>query len=119
MNPRPATSPTGWWIVGLLEHRSDSDGAPYWNNYRIIKSDHWITAYQRAVELGTAECETGTRAFGHKHEFIGVTDLAPIYEELEDGSEILWQELWPEGDGIPLVTYTESELSSIYQVEQD
>ena len=117
MKPLPTTSPTGWWIVGLLERRSDPDGAPYWNNYRIIKAEHWRTAYQRAIEFGKSDCEMGIRVLGHNCELVGVTDLVPIYEKFEDGAEILWEELWPKDDEVPLETFTETELSNIYQVE--
>lgn len=109
-----SSSPTGWWIAGLLEKQSDPERAPYWNNYRLVRADDWRLAYQRAVEMGLRDAESGNRAFSHQRKFLGVSDLLPIYDAFDDGAEILWQELWPEDDGSdspPLRVFTEDELA--------
>jgi hypothetical protein len=66
------------------------------------------------MEMGVRDAESGNRAFSHHQEFIGVTDLLPIYDAFEDGAEMLWQEFWPEDDGCdspPLRVFTEDELA--------
>jgi Domain of unknown function (DUF4288) len=113
-----STSRTGWWIAGLLVKQSGTERAPYWNNYRLVRADDWRTAFRRATEMGVSDARTCIEAFGDEQNFIGVTDLLPIYDEFEDGAELLWQELWPDKDnpdGIPLGVYSESELESKYE----
>jgi hypothetical protein len=115
---KSATSRTGWWIAGLLEKHSNTDRAPYWNNYRLIRADDWRTAFRRAIEMGESNARVGAQAFGGHQEFIGVSDLVPIYDEFEDGAELLWQELWPDTNNpneIPLDVYSEADLESQYE----
>lgn len=115
---RPATSPTGWWIAGLLHKHSDPDRAPYWNNYRLIRAHDWRTAFQKAHEMGKRDDSVGNDAFSNRQEFIGISDLLPIYDGFEDGAEVLWQELWPDDNDlntVPLQTFTESDLELKYQ----
>ena len=77
------------------------------------------------MEMGNSNAEVGVEAFGGQQEFIGVTDLLPIYDEFEDGAELLWQELWPDADNpneSPLGIFTEAEMESEYEdqkAEQD
>lgn len=115
-------SPTGWWIAGLLEKHSFSDRPPFWNNYRLIKAEDWRTAFKKAVQMGRSSAATGAEALGSHTEFIGVTDLLPIYDEFEDGAELIWEELWPTegaGDEIPMKIFSESDLESIYKVRTE
>ena len=118
MKTRQAISPTGWWIAGLLERHQNSSRAEYWNNYRLIRAEHWRDAFQRALAHGRSDSEVGSRAFSGGTEFLGVTDLVPIYEPFEDGAEMLWQEYdSPEdsSEGAPLDTYSEAEMAAIYE----
>lgn len=73
--------------------------------------------------MGASCVRAGNEAFSDKQYFIGITDLLPIYDDFEDGAELLWQELWPDADdrdGIPLCVYSEAELESKYEeAEQD
>ena len=92
MKTKQAISPTGWWIAGLLERHKNSSRAAYWNNYRLIRAEHWRDAFQRALAHGRRDSEVGSRAFNGITEFVGVTDLVPIYDPFEDGAEVLWQE---------------------------
>jgi hypothetical protein len=69
------------------------------------------------MEMGIRDAESGNRAFANKQEFLGVTDLLPIYDAFEDGAEMLWQELWPEedgSDGPPLRVYSEEDFAEKY-----
>jgi len=68
--------------------------------------------------MGMSDARAGNEEFSDKQNFIGVTDLLPIYDEFEDGAELLWQELWPDADdpgGIPIGVYSEAELESKYE----
>lgn len=118
MKTRRAISPTGWWIAGLLERHKNSGRAAYWNNYRLIRAEHWRDAFQKALAHGRSDCEIGSREFSGSTEFVGVTDLVPIYEPFEDGAEMLWEEYdQPEGSSeeAPLDTYSEAEMAAFYE----
>ncbi len=118
MKTRQAISPTGWWIAGLLERHKNSSRAAYWNNYRLIRAEHWRDAFQKALAYGRSDSEVGSRAFSGITEFVGVTDLVPIYDAFEDGAEMLWKECdSPEdsSEGAPLDTYSEAEMAAIYE----
>ncbi len=68
--------------------------------------------------MGQSDVEIGKAAFGGSHEFIGVSDLAPIHDEFEDGAEILWEEIWPDAstpDDCPLEVFSEAEMESLYE----
>jgi hypothetical protein len=68
--------------------------------------------------MGESNARVGAQAFGGHQEFIGVSDLVPIYDEFEDGAELLWQELWPDTNNpneIPLDVYSEADLESQYE----
>ena len=67
--------------------------------------------------MGKSDACGGDRAIGGSHAFIGVSDLVPMYDEFEDGAEILWEELEAaeDGDGIPLQVFTEADLESEYE----
>ena len=101
----------------MVKH-SGSERAPFWNNYRLVRADDWRTAFRKATEMGVSDTRGGNDAFSDQQTFIGVTDLLPIYDEFEDGAELLWQELWPDADdldGMPLGVYSEAELESKYE----
>ena len=71
--------------------------------------------------MGKSNARVGVEAFGGQQEFIGVTDLLPIYDEFEDGAELLWQELWPDADNPndpPLGVFTEAEMESEYEDQE-
>ena len=104
--------------AGLLERHSHPNRTVYWNNYRLIRASHWREAFRRAIEMGTSSTETGRRAFGHPQSFLGITDLVPIYDEFEDGAEVLWQEFDSsdcDSSGFPIGVFTEPEMATIYE----
>lgn len=65
-------------------HRQDDDPIDLvWENTIILRAPDRDTAFEKAVQLGTA---------GNGQVFLGLTSLLPIYDPLEDGAEILWTE---------------------------
>lgn len=71
--------------------------------------------------MGESNARVGVEAFGGHQEFIGVSDLLPIYDEFEDGAELLWQELWPDADNpndAPLGVFSEAEMESKYEEQE-
>jgi hypothetical protein len=104
MTPKPKKIPlrnkswSGWWIFReVLQWLSDRDIARQskgrglvWENTRVIQAKNRNEAYSKAVRLGSS----GHPARTNKGEwrFLGISSLLPIYEDLEDGSEILWED---------------------------
>ena len=117
-----AVSPTGWWIAALLERKPPGGRTAYWNNYRLIRAHDWREAFRRAHEMGEDDARAGNDAMSKGHEFIGVTDLLPVYDKFEDGAEILFEEhAGADGDPSkpPMEIWTEDELSALYATDSE
>lgn len=90
-------SPYGWWIASYIELAVWGKGAKTsprsrciaWENTIILKAPNMAAAYKKALRLGSRN----TSKFDGGHwEFMGLTLLLPIYEKLEDGAEIFWDD---------------------------
>jgi hypothetical protein len=98
-------SPHGWWIATYLLRLqySDEDIANpnrrclAWENTIILQAPNRESAYAKACRLGrydsngseVTELETGRKG---TWVFEGLKSLLPIYEQLQDGAEVLWRE---------------------------
>lgn len=102
--PHRNHSPHGWWIATYIERAAwddEPDPAPKsrcltWQNTIILQAPDREAAYAKAVSLAStysAEFDDGA-VDGRKGHWVfeGLTSLLPIYDELEDGAEILWVE---------------------------
>jgi hypothetical protein len=94
-------SPTGWWIASYIERAawddvprtSGSSRCTAWENTIILKAKDRESAYRKAVRIGTSNKSTFSDSRGKRTGrwiFEGLTSLLPIYDEFEDGAEILW-----------------------------
>ncbi|WP_395731612.1 DUF4288 domain-containing protein [Prosthecobacter sp.] len=132
IKPRTPVSPTGWWLAALMERREPSasrvengegsasrKGVVYWENHLLIRATDWREAFHKAVALGTRSAANGNEAFDDRPTFLGLTDLVPIFEPFEDGSEILWREFIAEDSDEEPSVYTESELADIYEPDEN
>lgn len=100
--PHRNHSPYGWWIASYIErpvwddypNPSPNSRTDAWENTIILKAPNRDAAYEKALQLAqsssTFQDEKGKRT-GH-WVVDGLTSLLPIYDELEDGTEILWEE---------------------------
>jgi hypothetical protein len=90
-----------WFLVEIIEmcepekvDTLNSDRrATTWGNYVLINAETPSKAFDKAVKIG----KSGTYSFKSRGEkmkwkFAGIGDLLPIYEDLEDGAEILWRD---------------------------
>ena len=100
-------SPVGWYVgsylirfIKLEDEKKDDPEEKFtaWENTVIVKARELDEAYEKIVEVA----ELDTKSYKGDPEgvpvqwvFEGVTELLPIYEELEDGSEIMWREYNP------------------------
>lgn len=100
-------SPVGWYVASYLIRfvelaRKDIEDPEArflsWENTVLIRAGDLDEAYDKCVALareGTAPYKGGPDGVPVQWQFEGVTDLLPIYEELADGSEIMWAEHAP------------------------
>jgi len=99
-------SPVGWYVAWVLlrfewydEKKDDLNRRCLaWENQILIKAENPEEAYAKAMKHGELEQECGegweVDNEGRKGRwmFEGLTGLVAIYEELEDGSEIVWEQ---------------------------
>jgi hypothetical protein len=97
-------SPVGWYVASyqlrFVELQRPGNHDPErrfltWENTILIKASSLDEAYDKAVAFGNEHTEPyhgGPNAVDVQWLFEGITELLPIYEALEDGSEISWRE---------------------------
>lgn len=96
-------SPVGWYVasyvlrfIELSEQGNSNPSRRFltWENTVLTKARSLGHAYDKVVALAKAGTEPykGGPAPGVDVQWVfeGVTELLPIYEELEDGDEIMW-----------------------------
>lgn len=100
-------SPVGWYVgsylirfIELEDNNNYDSEARFlsWENTVIVKAENMDEAYNKIVELAqltTAPYKGGEKGVPVQWIFEGVTELLPIYEEIEDGAEIMWAEHLP------------------------
>jgi hypothetical protein len=96
-------SPFGWWVASYLErleYEDEDENNPgrrciAWENTIILKAKDREAAYRKAEKIGRLgnDLEAYQTIDGRKAiwKYEGLTSLLPIYEELEDGAEIIWR----------------------------
>ena len=97
-------SPVGWYVgtyiirfIELNKECNDDLEKRFiaWENTRIIQAISLNEAYDKLVKEASLSCKPykgGTEGVPVQWVFEGVTELLPIYEEFEDGSEIMYRE---------------------------
>jgi hypothetical protein len=97
-------SPVGWYVASYVlrfveldrEDKDDLDGRFLtWENTIIVKANDLGEAYEKTVEIAEGHTEPykgGSEGVDVQWVFEGVTEVLPIYEDLEDGAEIMWAE---------------------------
>ncbi len=87
---------SGWWIYREVEYcvsrrqrgLTDSSRCLVWENTRLIRARNREDAYRKAMRLGRIGRPSKTK--GGEWLFAGISMLLPVYERMEDGVEILW-----------------------------
>lgn len=98
--PARNQSPTGWWLYREIEQwvsnrqikakLKPGSRCLVWENTRIIKARDRNEAYAKAMRLGK-ECSPSKTDRG-EWRFMGIAQLLPIYEDLADGAELMWED---------------------------
>lgn len=93
-------SPVNWYIAGIMIRFEGNDENQnnvnrrclVWENQHLIKAKNPDEAYKKALKIGKdSESEyVNTDGESVRWIFEGLTTLIPVYEELEDGAEIMW-----------------------------
>ena len=91
-----------WFLVEIIEtcepvaadKTQELRRVTTWGNYHLINAETPSQAYDKAVEIGKRNNYkyTSQNKLKMKSNFLGIGDLLPIYEDLEDGAEILWHD---------------------------
>jgi Domain of unknown function (DUF4288) len=100
-------SPVGWYVGSYLlrfvelsaQDRSDPEKRfSSWENTVLVKATSLEEAYakvERIAKQNSKPYRGGSEGVRVQWEYLGVTDLLPIYEEIQDGAEIAWAERSP------------------------
>ena len=95
-------SPVGWYLgfVELQDERRNDPDARFlsWENTVLVKASSLEGAYvkvERIAKQSAKPYRGGPHGVPVKWEYVGVTQLLPIYEDLTDGAEIAWAEHSP------------------------
>lgn len=91
-------SPVGWYIASVVERFVPVNGDNQtffhtWENLILVKATSLLEAYAKIIkDSKKADTKDVSEYHGKKGRwaFEGVSDLVPIYEELEDLAELLW-----------------------------
>lgn len=91
-----------WFIVEIIEkcepvkrdEKQELRRVTTWGNHHLIKADSPEKAFDKAVKLGKeAEYKfTNTDKIKMEWIFVGIGELLPIYEDIEDGAELMWND---------------------------
>ena len=100
-------SPVDWYVASYLirfteindpNNENPEERFISWENTIIVRATDLDDAYDKAVKIAHETTEPylgGPDAVPVQWVFEGITELIPIYEELEDGAEIMWAEHRP------------------------
>jgi hypothetical protein len=100
-------SPVGWYFgsyllrfVDLGDKSRDDPERRFlsWENTVLVKAKFLDAAYDKVEKVGKSNSKAyrgGPDGVPVQWEFVGITELLPIYEKLADCSEISWVERTP------------------------
>ncbi|WP_047416504.1 DUF4288 domain-containing protein [Cellulophaga sp. Hel_I_12] len=91
-----------WYIVEIIEkyepvirnEKQDLRRVTTWGNHHLIKADSPEKAFDKAVKLGKEKNYKFINSDQQEMEsiFVGIGELLPIYEDIEDGAELMWND---------------------------
>ena len=97
-------SPVDWYVGSFLmrfielENNNNDDLEEQflaWENTVIVEAKSMDEAYNKISKIAEQDMKPykgGDKGVPVQWVFEGITELLPIYEKLEDGSEIMWTE---------------------------
>lgn len=115
-------SPVGWYVgtyqIRFIESDQSGNDDPerkflVWENTVLVRAANLDEAYDKIETIGMKATEPykgGRDAVIVQWVFEGIIDLLPIYERLEDGSEIMWAERQKKLKNIRICAKTKGQL---------
>ena len=99
-------SPYGWWVASYILRFEFKNKTPTsqnarcvaWENTILVRAKNREIAYRKAIAFSKKSSPSRWTRHGNPPGRLarwvseGLTSLLPIYEQIEDGSEILWTE---------------------------
>jgi|SRR5215471_1436699 len=94
-------SPVGWYVgsyllrfIELAQEGNDDPDKRFltWENTILLKAADLDEAYDKIVERARTDPYKNVQGVDVQWVFEGVTEILPIYEEIDDGCEIIWSE---------------------------
>ncbi len=99
-NEKISNEKKNWFIAEIIEKcepvirndESDLRRVKTYGNHHLIKANSLEEAFDKAVKLG----ENSNYKFINSDKlemessFVGIGELVPIYEDIEDGAELMW-----------------------------
>ena len=89
-----------WFMVEIIEKfepvihddAKDLRRVTTYGNFHLIKADSAEEAYEKGIKVGEKSNYTFTNSDKQEMEssFIGIGELLPIYEDIEDGAELMY-----------------------------
>lgn len=104
MSSKLEVSPVGWYVgtyqlrfVELADPKRNSPKRRFlcWENTVLVRARNMREAARKVVKVGeafTKPYKGGPSGVDVQWVFEGLIDLLPVYEEIEDGAEIMWAE---------------------------
>ena len=91
-----------WYIAEIIEkcepvernEKQELRRVTTWGNHHLIKADSPEKAFDKAEKIGKEAEYKFTNSDKIKMEwiFVGIGELLPIYEDIEDGAELMWND---------------------------
>ena len=100
-------SPVGWYVgsyllrfVELEDENKDDPEARFisWENTVLVQAKSIEAAVNKVEHIGKQNSKPyrgGPQGAPVQWQYLGVTDVVPVYEEIGDGAEIAWTERSP------------------------
>lgn len=100
-------SPVGWYygsyllrFVELNDADKDDPDRRFvsWENTVLVKARSIEAAYTKIEKIGKKASKPykgGSKGVAVQWEYLGITELLPVYEQIADGAEIAWTERTP------------------------
>lgn len=97
-------SPVGWYVgtyqirfIELAQSGNDDPERKFltWENTVLVRAASLDEAYDKVAAIGLEQTEPykgGPDGVDVQWVFEGIIELLPVYEDLEDGAEIMWGE---------------------------
>lgn len=101
-NEKISNENRNWFIVEIIEKcepvsrndKNDLRRVTTWGNHHLIKANSPEEAFDKAIKLGKEKNYKFTNSDKVEMEsiFVGIGELLPIYEDIEDGAELMWND---------------------------